>query len=60
MKHTRIQQTDDALASMAARNQARAEIVKRVMGTKYLCHPVNRVQRKDAIGGLRPGAMFQL
>jgi hypothetical protein len=56
MKHTRIPQTEVALAAMAARNEARVEIVKRVMGVNYACHPANRVQRRDA----RPAMPFHV
>jgi hypothetical protein len=49
MKHTRIPQTDAALKAMNARNQARAAIVIRSMGTRYACHPVNQVHHKDHV-----------
>jgi hypothetical protein len=48
MKHTRVPQTEAALTAMNARNQARAEIIKRVLGDKYLLHPANIVQRRPS------------
>jgi hypothetical protein len=48
MLHTHKPQTEDTLAAMAARNAARVQIAKRVMGTKYACHPVNHIHRNDA------------
>lgn len=36
------------LKALAERNAQRAEEAKAKLGTKYLCHPVHRVQRLSA------------
>lgn len=50
MLHTRKPQTEENARAMAERNAKRVTIAKRMMGAKYACHPVNRVQRRDAAG----------
>jgi hypothetical protein len=49
MLHTHQPQTEDVVTAMARRNEARRQIVLRVMGAKYACHPVNQVHRIDAV-----------
>lgn len=39
--------TPKVLAAMRKRTDAQLEQALREMGTKYLCHPANQVQRKD-------------
>lgn len=48
MKHTHKPQSDETLKAMRERNAKRVAIVKRVMGTAHILHPMNQVQRKDA------------
>lgn len=47
MLHTRKPMTEETAAEMAARNERRLEIVKRVLGDKYAHHPAHYVQRKE-------------
>jgi len=42
--------TDAEVQAMRERNAQRANILKRALGVKYACHPVNQVQRVDAPG----------
>jgi hypothetical protein len=37
--------TDDDNAALVGRNQARADRARAALGTRYLCHPANRLQR---------------
>ena len=47
MLHTRKPMTEETAAQMAARNERRLEIAKRVLGEKYAHHPVHHIPRKD-------------
>lgn len=48
MLHTHKPISDAEAKAMHERAMARAEICKRVLGEKYICHPVRQVKRKDA------------
>jgi hypothetical protein len=47
MRHTRKPLSDTALQAMQQRNAQRVAITKRVLGSHYILHPVNQVQRVD-------------
>ena len=39
--------SDDELRELMERNEQRAQAMREAMGTRYLCHETNRVQRLD-------------
>lgn len=39
--------TDEELRELSKRNLERAKKMIEKMGSKYLCHPMNRVRRKE-------------
>lgn len=39
--------TQDILEEMNKRNQARSKEMIQAMGSKWICHPLNKVTRKD-------------
>lgn len=47
MLHTRKPQTEEALRAMEARNAARQQIARRVLGEKYAHHRTQHVRRLD-------------
>lgn len=48
MLHTRKPMTEETAVEMAARNERRLQIVKRVLGDKYAHHPANQVKRIES------------
>ena len=41
--------TDKQIAALQRRNAKRVEEVKKRMGSKWLCHPANRVLKKQGL-----------
>lgn len=52
--------SDDELKALQERNEARARAMREAMGTKYLCHPTNRVTKAKWKAILRKSKKAQL
>lgn len=46
--------TDEAIQALRTRNQARADAAIQAMGTGYVCHPANRIERRAPEPEQRP------
>lgn len=54
MLNTKSVMTDVEVAEMGRRNQERAAKLAQQMGTKYVCHPSNRLQADPERANFKP------